>query len=68
MDVVLEKALATMDDNERARLLQQATEIALNDGGIIPIHLQVTTWATRKGVVYVPRTDERSLAQFFKPQ
>jgi len=67
MDVVLEKAIATVDDNERAGLLQQATEIAINDGGIIPIHLQVTTWATQKGIVYVPRTDERTLANFFKP-
>ncbi|MHA7681625.1 ABC transporter substrate-binding protein [Cupriavidus sp. PET2-C1] len=68
MDVVLEKALATVDDNERSKLLQEATEIALNDGGIIPIHLQVTTWATRKGIIYVPRTDERTLAYFFAPQ
>ena len=68
MDVVLEKALATVDDNERSKLLQEATEIALNEGGIIPIHLQVTTWATRKGIIYAPRTDERTLAYFFKPQ
>jgi len=67
MDVVLEKALATVDDNARSRLLQEATAIALDDGGIIPIHLQVTTWATQKGIVYVPRTDERTLANYFKP-
>jgi len=68
MDVVLEKALGTVDDNERSRLLQEATEIAVNDGGVVPIHMQVTTWATQKGIVYVPRTDERTLAMFFKPQ
>ncbi|MNS66902.1 Periplasmic dipeptide transport protein precursor [compost metagenome] len=68
MDVVLEKALSTVDDNERSKLLQEATAIAINDGGIIPIHQQVTTWATQKGIVYVPRTDERTYAHNFKPQ
>jgi len=67
MDVVLEKALATVDDNERSKLLQDATAIAILDGGIIPIHHQVTTWATQKGIVYVPRTDERTYAHGFKP-
>ncbi|SPA26794.1 PERIPLASMIC DIPEPTIDE TRANSPORT PROTEIN (fragment) [Cupriavidus taiwanensis] len=68
MDVVLEKALSTVDDTERSKLLQEATAIAINDGGIIPIHQQVTTWATQKGIVYVPRTDERTYAHNFKPQ
>ncbi|AOY92645.1 ABC transporter substrate-binding protein [Cupriavidus sp. USMAA2-4] len=67
MDVVLEKALATVDDKERSRLLQEATAIAIDDGGIIPIHHQVTTWATQKGITYVPRTDERTYAHNFRP-
>ncbi|WP_064577268.1 ABC transporter substrate-binding protein [Cupriavidus gilardii] len=68
MDAVLEKALSTVDDGERSKLLQEATAIAINDGGIIPIHQQVTTWATQKGITYVPRTDERTYAHNFKPQ
>ncbi|MGO4332907.1 ABC transporter substrate-binding protein [Cupriavidus sp. 2TAF22] len=68
MDVVLEKALSTVDDPERSKLLQEATAIAVNDGGIIPIHQQVTTWATQKGIIYVPRTDERTYAHNFRPQ
>ncbi|SDP53142.1 peptide/nickel transport system substrate-binding protein [Ralstonia sp. 25mfcol4.1] len=67
MDTVLEKALATVDDNERSKLLQEATAIVVLDGGIIPIHHQVTTWATQKGITYVPRTDERTYAHLFKP-
>ncbi|WP_059413460.1 ABC transporter substrate-binding protein [Cupriavidus basilensis] len=68
MDVVLEKALSTVDDGERSKLLQEATAIAINDDGIIPIHQQVTTWATQKGITYVPRTDERTYAHNFRPQ
>jgi peptide/nickel transport system substrate-binding protein len=36
--------------------------------GIIPIHHQINTWATRKGVTYEPRIDEYTLAFLFKPQ
>ena len=33
----------------------------------MPIHQQVTTWAARKGIDYMPRTDERTYAHSFKP-
>ena len=58
MDVVLEQALSTVNDAERSKMLQEATAIAINDGGIIPIHQQVTTWATQKGIVYVDEIEE----------
>ena len=47
-------------------MLQQATKMAMDDLGIMPIHFQYTIWATRKGVQYVPRTDEYTLAFQFK--
>lgn len=68
MDAVLDKALYTMDDKERSRLLQEATAIVVDDGGIIPVHFEVTTWAARKGFTYTPRTNERTYAQGFKSQ
>jgi len=38
----------------------------VTDVGLIPVHFQVVTWATRKGISYIPRTDERTYAhQFF---
>lgn len=67
MDAVLAAALATVDDAKREKLLQQASEIAINDLGIIPLHYQVNSWATRKGVMYLPRTDENTMAHEFKP-
>ena len=36
--------------------------------GIIPLHHQINTWATRKGVTYTPRIDEYTLAFQFRPQ
>ena len=68
MDAALEQALATVDDGRREKLLQQATEIGVGDLGIIPLYHQHNLWATRRGVVYEPRADERTLAFEFKPQ
>ena len=68
MDELLSKALNTVDDKARLPLLQEASAIAINDGGLIPIHQQVTTWAAKKGIAYVPRTDERTHAYGFIQQ
>ncbi|MEM9044200.1 MAG: ABC transporter substrate-binding protein [Pseudomonadota bacterium] len=62
VDGLVEQALATVDDAERQNLLAEATEIAINDGAIIPLHYQVNTWAAKKGLKYVARTDEATLA------
>ena len=67
VDALLEQALATVDDPKREALLQRATEIAIEDTGIIPLHFQVNLWATRNGITYVPRTDENTLAHKFRP-
>ncbi len=62
VDALVEKALATVEDPARQDLLAQATEIAINDAAIIPLHYQVNTWAARKGLKYIARTDEATLA------
>ncbi len=66
LDALLEEGLRTVDDGKRERLLQEAVAVAVMDVGLIPVHFQVVTWATRKGITYVPRTDERTLAQQFR--
>jgi len=67
VDALLEEALATVDDARRDLELQRATEVAINDTGIVPVHFQVNLWATRDGITYVPRTDESTLAHKFRP-
>ena len=37
------------------------------DTGIIPLHFQISLWATRDGITYVPRVDEQTLAWKFLP-
>jgi peptide/nickel transport system substrate-binding protein len=65
MDDVIVKAMATVDNAARANLLQEAAALSLNDVAIIPLHQQVTTWATRKGIGYTGRIDEQTLAHAF---
>ena len=62
IDAVIEEALQTVDDEKREMLLAQATEMAMANQAIIPLHFQVNTWATRTGLAYTPRTDEYTLA------
>jgi peptide/nickel transport system substrate-binding protein len=67
VDALVEEALTTVDDPKREALLQRATEIAVNDTAVVPLHFQVNLWATRNGITYAPRTDELTLAHKFRP-
>jgi len=61
-DVKVREAIVTVDPAERERLWREATEIAMNDLGFIPLHQQVNVWATRQGLAYEARSDENTLA------
>jgi peptide/nickel transport system substrate-binding protein len=66
-DQQLTDALFTMDEKKREGLLQTAAETVMNDTGLIPIHFEVSTWATAKGYRYTARTDQYTLAMDLKP-
>ena len=68
LDALLEQALATVDDARREKLLQEATQVGMSELGIITLYHQENLWATRKGVVYTPRADERTFAHEFRAQ
>ena len=67
VDNLTEDAMMTVDDAKREAYLQRAAELAIGDTGIIPLHFQVSIWATRDGIVYAPRVDEQTLAWKFLP-
>ncbi len=67
VDAVILRALGTVDDAARSALLQQASELAMQDQALVPILYQVNIWATRRGIRYAPRADEWTLARFFSP-
>jgi peptide/nickel transport system substrate-binding protein len=66
-DKQLVDALNTMDDRKREGLLQQAAETVMGDTGLIPIHYEVSTWASAKGYRYTPRVDQYTLVMDLKP-
>jgi peptide/nickel transport system substrate-binding protein len=66
-DALVVKAMATIDDKEREKLLQQASKIAMDDVGLIPLHFEVTPWAFKKGLRYQARIDQYTLATETRP-
>ncbi len=66
-DAALAKALATIDDGARERLLREATRLAMADVGIVPLYYQVNVWATRKGLTLTPRADDQTHAGSIRP-
>lgn len=62
VDALLDRALSTLDRAAREQLYFRAIRIAMADKAIIPLHHQVNIWATRKGLVYNARNDERTMA------
>jgi peptide/nickel transport system substrate-binding protein len=61
MDAVLLEALRTVDDTEREELLRKASRMAMDDYAIIPLHYEVTPWAMRATLDYIPRADQYTL-------
>ena len=66
-DRMLDQAMRELDDAKREELLQQATRIAFEDTGIIPIHIQKNAWAMRRGFTHEARADELTRAQDVRP-
>ncbi|MEO3428988.1 ABC transporter substrate-binding protein [Pelagibius sp. CAU 1746] len=67
LDALIDQALATVDDDKREKILQQASGVVMADYGILPLHFEVTPWAFRKGITYTPRADQYTLALGVKP-
>jgi peptide/nickel transport system substrate-binding protein len=62
VDELTVKAMSTVDDAAREKLLQEASKVAMEDYGIVPLHFEVTPWAFKKGLSYKPRVDQYTLA------
>ena len=65
VDELLTNAAKTVDDAKRNTLTAEATEIAMDEVAIIPIHFPLNTWAAKKDFVLTARSDEYTLAMSF---
>jgi peptide/nickel transport system substrate-binding protein len=62
LDALITRAQSTMDDAAREALLIQGQKIAAEDVAAIPLYQLVNFWATRRGVAYEARQDQRTVA------
>jgi peptide/nickel transport system substrate-binding protein len=67
LDALTDRAMSTIDDGAREKLLMQAEQMAADDVSVIPLYQLVNFWASRKGIVYDARADERTVAMSAHP-
>jgi peptide/nickel transport system substrate-binding protein len=63
-DALLRQAAAEFDESRRNKLLADATRLAMEDAGILPIYWQKLYWAARNGFVVEPDRGEATSARF----
>ena len=62
LDALIREASATIDDERRRALLQQAGRIVAEDVPVMPLYFERSSWAVRRGLRYIPRVDQHTLA------
>ncbi|MGK7864383.1 ABC transporter substrate-binding protein [Falsiroseomonas sp. E2-1-a4] len=67
LDALTARAAGTLDDAEREKLLQEAVAMVDRETAMIPLFQLVNFWATRRGITYEPRMDERTVAMGARP-
>jgi len=67
LDAAVEASFAAVDETKRIAAARAANALAMEDFALIPLYHQVAAWAMKRGLEYVPRTDEFTLAQHFRP-
>jgi peptide/nickel transport system substrate-binding protein len=62
LDALIDRAQSTMEDGARERLLIHGQRIVAEDVAGIPLYQLVNFWASRAGITYEPRQDQRTVA------
>jgi peptide/nickel transport system substrate-binding protein len=68
VDRLLDAAEIELDPAKRQAMIAEITRRTLADAAIVPTHYQVNVWGTRRGLRYIPRRDEATVAENFVPQ
>ncbi len=67
VDAAIERSMTEMDPARREALLQEASELSIRDGAVIPLYVENNVWATRRDTVFMPRADGRTSAIYARP-
>ena len=62
VDALIEKALATVDPQERDKVMQEVWKIAWDDAALFTTHSEVAIYGHGKRIVYTPRVDQHVYA------
>jgi peptide/nickel transport system substrate-binding protein len=68
IDELLDRGFQMTDEKQREANAIEAATLALRNMGVVPVHHQIATWAMKKGLTYIGRTDEFTFAHDVKPQ
>ena len=63
MDKLVADSATIMDDKARGAMLAQASETAMADYAMLPIHFELSVWAMKKDLTYKGRADQMTLVQ-----
>lgn len=61
LDELIGQALTEMDDVKRDAIIQRASEVAVADMAVIPVHFLLNTWASRGDVVWQATLDDTTV-------
>lgn len=64
MDKLVAESASQMDDAQRAATLAKASEVAMTDFAMLPIHFEHSVWAMKKGISFKGRADQQTLVQY----
>ena len=66
-DAAIVAAASIFDPDARELALKDAAAIAARDTATVPLYFQALSWASKVGVDFTPRRDERTLAMGARP-
>lgn len=67
MDRLVEASAAVMDASKRGALLAKASELAMADFAMLPVHFEHSVWAMKKGLTFTGRSDQMTMVQYVTP-
>ncbi|MEZ2741083.1 ABC transporter substrate-binding protein [Paenalcaligenes hominis] len=67
LDELIRQAMRTLDEDQRAMVLEEAAAEVLTDYGILPILFELSTWAMKQSIRYDGRVDQFTLPQDVYP-
>lgn len=64
MDKLVDESADIMDAGKRGEMLAKASELAMADFAMLPIHFEHSVWAMKKGLEFTGRADQQTMVQY----